>query len=78
MDKNKDRIRYDSGELQFNGIKAGDSNIKYLALAVVNDARPETVPGWPVMMNALEAKGATSNMYGSWRKIYINGDWGSQ
>ena len=38
MDKNKDRIRYDSGELQFDGIKAGDSNIKDLALAVVNDA----------------------------------------
>jgi len=78
INRNRDRIRYDTGELQFDGIKVGDSDITDLTSAVVNDARPEKVPGWTAMMNALEATGASPYMYGSWKKRYKNGDWGSR
>ena len=44
--KNKGRIRYDTGELQFDGIKAGDSDIEDLTSAWVSDKHTRETPGW--------------------------------
>ena len=75
--KNKDRIRYDTGELQFDGIKAGDSDIEDLISAWVNDKHTIKTPGWKTLMNALEATGASPSLYSKWNKRYSKGDWGA-
>ena len=75
--KNKDRISYDTGELQFDGIKAGDSDIEDLISAWVSNRHTKKTPGWKTLMNALEATGASPSLYSKWNKRYSKGDWGA-
>ena len=76
LKQNRDRIRYDSGELQFDGIKAGDSNIDELVGAFVGDTQPKNTKGWKTLMNALEGTEASPSLYAKWKK-HNKGDWRS-
>ena len=77
LEKNRDRINYDTGELFFDGIKSGDSDIKDLTSAVVLDSNPTKTPGWRSMINALEATDLSKSVYGRWIKKNKLTDWGA-
>lgn len=67
LNKNKDRIRYSDGELEFDGITTGDTNITDLTNAVVSDGDPSKTPGWSELVRALEVTGAPHAMFGKWK-----------
>ncbi len=75
--KHKNRIRYDSGELEFDGITVGDSDIHDLTAAFIDDKDPGEVAGWNVLMRALESTDAPSSLYKRWRRSHKKGDWGA-
>ena len=76
--KNKDRIIYDTGELQFDAIKSGDSDIEEdLISAWVSDKHTRKTPGWKPLMNVLEATGASPSLYSKWNKRCSKCDWGA-
>ena len=66
--KNKDMISYDTGELQFDGIKAGDSDIEDLISAWVSDKHTRQTSGRKTLVNALEATGASPSLYSKWNE----------
>jgi len=77
LGRHKDRILFNKGELQFDGVKIGDSDMDDLTSALVEDRRQENTPGWNALMRALEATGASPSLYGRWNKKDKKGDWGS-
>ena len=76
--KNKDRIKFDKGELEFDGIKSGGSDFRELTSALTDsEGNPGSNPGWNSLMDALEATQAPPTIYGRWKKHHKKGDWGS-
>ena len=75
--KNKDRIGFDNGELQFDGIKTGGTDMEDLTAALIEDKNPGKVAGWNDLMRALEGTGAPASLYSRWRKSHKKGDWGA-
>ncbi len=74
---NKDRIKFDDGSLQFDGIKSGDSDIGELASAFMDSSAPQDTPGWDMLMRALDGTDAPASLYKRWTKSHTKGDWGS-
>ena len=77
VDRNKDRIKFNKGELQFDGIKTGGSDTDDLTTALIDDKNPGKVAGWNDLMRALEATAAPASLYARWRKSHKKGDWGA-
>ena len=77
IEKNKDRIQFNKGEFQFDGIKSTGSDMDDLTTALIDDKDPGRVPGWNDLMAALEGTQAPSSLYARWRKKHKKGDWGA-
>ena len=77
INRNKDRIKFDKGELQFDGIKTGGTDMADLTTALIDDKNPGKVAGWNDLMRALEGTGAPASLYTRWRKSHKKGDWGA-
>ena len=77
IDRNNDRIKFNKGELQFDGIKTGGSDMDDLTTALIDDKNPGKVAGWNDLMRALEATAAPASLYTRWRKSHKKGDWGA-
>ena len=77
IEKNRDRIGFDNGELQFDGIKTGGTDMDDLTSALIEDKNPGKVTGWNDLMRALEGTGAPASLYARWRKSHKKGDWGA-
>ena len=54
IEQNRDRIKFNKGELQFDGIKTGGSDMDDLTTALIDDKNPGKVAGWNDLMRALE------------------------
>lgn len=75
LKNNEDRIKYDNGELQFDGITSGDTNIQDLVSAVISDGNPSKTPGWEDMVRALKATDAHPSIYGKWKADNKKSGW---
>ena len=75
--QNRDRIKFNKGELQFDGIKTGGSDMDDLTTALIDDKNPGNVAGWNDLMRALEGTAAPASLYARWRKRHKKGDWGA-
>ena len=77
IEQNRDRIKFNKGELQFDGIKTGGSDMDDLTTALIDDKNPGKVAGWNALMRALEGTAAPASLYARWRKSHTKGDWGA-
>ena len=68
IEKNKDRIQFNKGEFQFDGIKSTGSDMDDLTAALIDDKDPGRVPGLNDLMAALEGTQAPSSLYARWRE----------
>ena len=75
IEQNRDRIKFNKGELQFDGIKTGGSDMDDLTTALIDDKNPGKVAGWNDLMMALEGTAAPASLYTRWRKSHKKGDW---
>lgn len=66
LKENKDRIAYDShtGELEFSGLKAGNSDVRELVDSLTTTRKQTSTPkGWDLFLQALEGTGAPDELY---------------
>ena len=77
IEQNRDRIKFNKGELQFDGIKTGGSDMDDLITALIDDKNPGNVAKWNDLIRALEGTAAPASLYARWRKSHKKGDWGA-
>ena len=70
---NNDSIRFDQGELQFDGIKNGDSDMDDLTSVLVEDKSRGKTSGWNTLVTALESTVASPSLYDRWNKKALKG-----
>ena len=82
MSDHKDRIKYDksSGEIQYDGVKAVDSDVRELLSTLTSNKKRRTTPkGWDLFMTSLKDTEAPADVHLGWKwsKAAEKGDWGA-
>ena len=82
MANHKDRIKYDktSGEIQYDGVKAVDSDVRELLSTLTSNKKRRTTPkGWDLFMTSLKDTEAPADVHLGWKwsKVAEKGDWGA-
>ena len=81
MAEHDGKIKYDkyTDEIQYDGVKVPDSDVKELLSTLTSKKKRLTAPkGWTLFMCSLKDKDAPADIYLAWKwnKSVEKGDWG--
>ena len=82
MDEHDGNIKYDkyTGEIQYDGVKALDSDVRELLSTLTSKKNRLTTPkGWDLIIRSLNDTDALADIHlrWKWNKSVEKGDWGS-
>lgn len=82
LKEHKDHINYDknTGEIQYDGVKAVDSDVRELLETLTSHKKLKTAPkGWDLFMRSLNDTDAPEDVHLGWKwhKTAKKGDWGA-
>ena len=82
MAEHDGNIKYDkyTGEIQYDGVKAPDSDVRELLSTLTSKKKRLTAPkGWGLFMRSLKDTDAPADIHLGWKwnKRVEKGDWGS-